>query len=359
MSKKEYVEFFEKVWSKNKAMGLAAQAHFENEMNGGTFKKHIEKLFHGCWLISPKALDSHKFRFCIFVHGKLLKISQDEMLPKSFLGEKSRPFYAVAEYMNNAGIGVVYAIPFTDSGKFDFDAMGEKDYTSLKWDLFFYENEKFVKKNASEFFDKWEGSGHPTYRKERWDNDSLKEAFNSMEEEKLESMLLNELFYTGYLKSIVKKPTNDPYDVDGFIISLSQKHILPIEIKEKFPVLTKRERYFGIDAGRIMMLLRLCIPNDSNAIYIIRQVTENGRKLEAWKFITLSKIIMSAGWNLQAGGRGMGGQDTQTVKLPYDEFENITEKTFEEENLKQISDLPKEVKELVVSYKKDLQKKFF
>ncbi len=102
-----------------------------------------------------------------------------------------------------------------------------------------------------------------------------------MEKQKLESMLLNELFYTGYLKSILKKPTNDPCDVDGFIISLSQKHILQIEMKEKFPVLKKRERYFGIDAGRIMMLLRVCIPNDSNAIYIIRQVTENGRNLEA------------------------------------------------------------------------------
>ena len=358
-NKKEFIEFFEKVWSKNKAMGLAAQAHFEDELNNGKLKKHADKLFHGCWLISPKGIDSHRFRFCIFVHGKLLKNTSDEIDPRTFLEDRSRPFYAIAEYMNNAGIGVIYAIPSSDSGEFDFDAMFEKDYSSIKWDLFSYENEKLVKKNATEFFDKWEGTGRPSYRKDKWSDRNIKDAFGEMEKEKLESMLLNELFYTGYLKSIVKKPTNDPYDVDGFIISLSQKHILPIEMKEKFPVLTTRERYFGIDAGRIMMLLRLCIPNDSNAIYIIRQVAENGRNLEAWKFITLSKIIMSSSWNLQAGGRGMGGSDTQTVKIPYDEFEDITEKTFEEDNLKDISNLPKDVKDVVATYRKELRQKFF
>lgn len=123
-------------------------------------------------------------------------------------------------------------------------------------------------------------------------------------------------------------------------------------MKEKFPVLKKRERYFGIDAGRIMMLLRVCLPNNSNALYIIRQVSQNDRKLESWKFITLSKIIMSASWNLQAGGRGMGGGDTQTIKIPYDEFEDITEETFTEDNLKKISLLSNDIKDVVVSYKR-------
>jgi hypothetical protein len=107
------------------------------------------------------------------------------------------------------------------------------------------------------------------------------------------------------------------------------------------------------------MLLRICVPNNSNALYVIRQVSQDGRKLQAWKFMTLSKIIMTCGWNLQAGGIGMGGQNTQTIKLPYDEFEEITAQTFEEENLQMISDLPKDVKEIAADYKQNLEKRFF
>lgn len=55
----------------------------------------------------------------------------------------------------------------------------------------------------------------------------------------------------------------------------------------------------------------------------------------------------------------MGGQDTQTVRLPYDEFEDLTEDTLQEENLKKISDLPKDVKDIVLRYRKELREKFF
>ncbi len=92
----------------------------------------------------------------------------------------------------------------------------------------------------------------------------------------------------------MKKPMADPYDVDKFIVSLSQKHVLPIKMKETFPVITNKDRYYVIDTDRIMVLLRISIPSDSNAVYIVRQITEEGRKFEAWKYITLSQIIMSA-----------------------------------------------------------------
>lgn len=358
MTKNDYTEFFEKVWSKNKAKGLAAQIHLENEFKVGKLKKHADKLFSGCWLLSPRSPDSHKHRMCFFIHDVLLKDVPDELDPKQMLGEKSRPFYAIAEYMNTAGIGVVYAIASADNGSLDFKSFASRDYSFLKWNLFFYEKERLHRKTEEELFGKWGGRGRPTYRKDEWNDDNLKKTFNSMTQQQLDALILNELFYTGYLKSILKKSANDPYDVDSFIISLSQKHILPVELKEKFPVLKKNDRYFGIDAGRIMMLLRVCIPNDSNALYMIREMSEDGKKVNGWKFMPLSKIVMSASWNLQAGGRGMGGSDTQTVRLPYDEFEDITENTFEEENLKKISSLPKDVKDVVANYKKSFKEKF-
>lgn len=356
--KKEYIEYFEKLWTRNKAMGLAAQIHLEDEMQTGSFKKHSGKLFQGCWLLSPNSRDSYKFRFCFFVHNKLLKTIPDELDPRTLLADRSRPFYAIAEYMNNAGVGVVYAIPTADDGLINFRSIYDRDYSSIKWNLFLYENEKLVRKSESELLGYWAGRGRPSYNKKKWDDSKVKEAFGKMKIEQLEAMMLNELFYTGYLKSILKKSTNDPYDVDGFVISLSQKHILPIELKEKFPVANKKENYFGIDAGRVLMLLRICVPNDSNALYIVRQVAEDGRKLEAWKFTTLAKIIMSGSWNILGGGIGMGGGDTHTIKIPYVEFEDITEETFDEENLKKISNLPKDVKEIAMNFRKQIQLKY-
>ena len=130
-------------------------------------------------------------------------------------------------------------------------------------------------------------------------------------------------------------------------------------MKEKFPVINSTERYFGIDAGRIMMLLRLCTPNDSNAMYVVRQVNQNGRKFEGWKYITLSKMLMNAGWNLQSGGVGMGGQNTHTIKIPYDEFQDLSLNVFEEESLQKMSNLPQEVKEIALQYIQNLETKFF
>ena len=165
------------------------------------------------------------------------------------------------------------------------------------------------------------------------------------------------MFYAGFLKTVHKKPLNDPYDVDLFLISISQKHIFPMEIKEKFPWASGNDKFFGIDAGRIMMLLRLCLPNDANSVYLIRELDESG-KFIGWKYMTLSDIIMTASWNLQAGGPGMGGQSTQTIRLPYKHFKNFTDNDLTEENLKVIGNMPKDIKTIAKHFGEELSEKF-
>jgi len=150
---------------------------------------------------------------------------------------------------------------------------------------------------------------------------------------------------------------NDPYDVDSFLISISQKFILPIEIKEKFPGTSGNEQFFGIDAGRVMMLLRICVPNDANAIYLIRELDEHGNFIR-WKYITLSDIIMTSSWNLQAGGPGMGGQSTQTIRLPYSLFREFNNKEISEDSLKEIGSLPKDVKGIAKHFGDSIEKRF-
>ena len=106
------------------------------------------------------------------------------------------------------------------------------------------------------------------------------------------------------------------------------------------------------------MLLRLCVPNDSNALYVVRELRDNQREFVSWKFITLSKIIMTAHWFSQQGGKGMGGQNTQTIRIPYDEFEILEERTFDEDNLQKISNLPEQVKNMAARYMIELEKRF-
>ncbi len=355
--KSDIVKVLEDFWPKNKAKGLLAQTIFSEEMGTNRFGRDArEKIIPGCWLIAPKSTDFYKFRFCFFVHPVVIKTGEITNDIKEILGEKYRPFHAIAEFMNNAGIGVVYVLCHTEKGVLPIDEIKERNFENVSWHFFSFENGNFTTRNPIEFFERWEGDrGRPSYRNE-WDV-NVKKQIEMLSDDILTELLLNEMFYLGLIKSTLKKPLNDPYDVDFFLMSISQKHVFPMEIKEKFPGQNRGEEFFGIDAGRIMMLLRLCIPNDANAVYLIREMNEGG-EFRGWKYITLSDIIMTSSWNLQAGGTGMGGQNTQTIILPYTYFKDFNEQELSEENLKKIGDLPKDIKNTAKQFAAELSTKF-
>ncbi len=119
------------------------------------------------------------------------------------------------------------------------------------------------------------------------------------------------------------------------------------------------DSFFGIDAGRILMLLRLCLPVDANAAYVVREVREGGsREFLGWKVLTLDRFIMSASWNLQAGGVGMGGGNTQTVLMPYSLFENLDDKWFEDANLNAVGQISHSVKLKASEFQKEVASLF-
>lgn len=351
------VESLEGLWGSNKAKGLVAQGVFFEELKKGTFGTDAsDKILTGCWLLSPKQSDFYKFRYCFFIHPKLVKTETKEIEPKEVLGDKFRPFFAVAEFMNSAGIGINYVITSTDNGEIPLEDIKAKRFQKLCWKFLCFQNGKFVQKDSVEFFQKWGGNkGRASYGKP-W-NAGIEQRMQNLSRDTLEALILNELFYTGFVKETLKKPLNDPYDVDSFLMSISQKHILPMEIKEKFPRDTRDGKFFGIDAGRIMMLLRLCLPNDANAIYLIRELDEAGNFV-GWKYITLADLIMTSSWNLQAGGKGMGGQSTQTVRLPYDYFKKFDANEISEERLKEIGNLPKDAKNIAKQFGNELCSRF-
>ncbi len=354
----EIISILEDFWPRNKAKGLLAQTILSEEIENGAFGKDaVEKLMPGCWLISPKSSDFFKFRFAFFVHPYVLKSGSLTTDLRTLLKEKYRPFYANSEFLNNAGIGIIYVVVNTTSGTLPFEEIKNRSFENINWTFYRFKNGEFREINSVEFFHKWDGNrGRPSYGG-NWDPE-VKQKIGKLDKRILLRLLLNELFYLGLLKGVLRKPLNDPYDVDAFMISLSQKHVFPMEIKEKFPGNNGDELFFGIDAGRIMMLLRLALPNDANAIYLVREMDNSG-EFKGWKYITLSDIIMTSGWNLQAGGPGMGGQSTQTVRLSYNQFKQFDCTTLTEDSLRTMGELPKEIRDSAGRFRTELLSKFY
>ena len=351
------IKILKGLWPKNKAKGLIAQAEFVKEVNRGSFGRDAtEKFFDGCWLLAPKNNEFYKFRVCFFVHPEVLRDSQVPREPKQLFGRNYRPFHAIAEFLANAGMGIIYAVPVTDTGNLPLDEIRGGNFEHLKWKLFSFENGLLRERDAMEFFEKWEGNRGRASHGNEWSTDS-KRNIKTLDKKELTVLLLNELFYSGLIKSVLKKPLNDPYDIDSFLVSISQKHVFPMEIKEKFPAPSRDGKFFGIDAGRVMMMLRMCVPNDANALYLIREFDDRGNFIE-WKYITLSDMIMTASWNLQAGGLGMGGQTTQTIRLPYDYFKGFREANITEDALVKIGNLPKEAREKAREFGLELSRRF-
>lgn len=164
------VELLEGLWGSNKAKGLLAQGVFFEELGKGTFGTDADdKILTGCWLLSPKQSDFYRFRYCFFIHPRLAKTETKEIEPKARARDKFRPFFAVAEFMNNASVGINYVITSTDNGQIPLGDIKTKKFHKLCWKLLCFQNGEFMQKDPFEFFQKWSGDrGRASYGKP-WD----------------------------------------------------------------------------------------------------------------------------------------------------------------------------------------------
>jgi len=342
------IEQLERIWSENKAKGLLAQVKFQQCLIQGELQGLSKKYYPGNWILAPKDNSYFKYRYAFFIHNRIMSDLNDICELENIMGEAAaNNFKRIAGYLNKAGIGVMYAIPLGDG------------IENINWVIHNYnlEEEKLQRIDSNRFFSNWGSRGRPSHSR-GWSDDT-ENVYLSLDENILLSLYLNEHFYTEYLKRQKHIPISDPYDVDGFFIIHTSGKVIPVEIKEKFPAGENQSKFFGIDAGRVLMLLRLCLPNGSNALYIIREVDDSPqRQFVAWKYITLSDIIMTSGWNLQRGGTGMGGQETQTIRLPYSEFKTLNRLVLMDNYLDKIGDLPREIKDKVEQYLSDRISKF-
>lgn len=360
MSKQDYIEYLKTWFPKNKVKGLLSQIAFEEEFESGFLSKHKAKFYPGCWVISPKSYESNKFRYVISVHEKMLDHEPEVTEMDSVLGSNKENFFKIADFLENSSFGVIYAVPFSYDGKINFTKINSDDFSAVKWSLFFYNKGEFVKKNPIDFFLNWRDGKKPNKPKEQrqWDNvELITSKLEKFSENTLEAFVLKDVFYVGLLKSIVKISTDDPYDVDCFIVSSNGNSVFPLELKEKSPVFktykdgTTNVHFFGIDTGRISCLERLCSASDSNAFYVVREVDgSEDRNLVGWKVMTLAGIVMASSWNPAPGGTGMTGGGTSTASLPYGEFDDLTESTFDDVNLSEIYQRSSSVKRIADRY---------
>lgn len=317
-------KYLSSIMTDNKAKGMFGQAYFEKFMLSSTQTKN--KYADGCWIFSPKGKGSEN-RMCFFAHDSVYDLTKIGELAGSL--EQNRKFQALVGSLDRAGMGIFYAVP----GGLDANGIVSK------WGLLHFSREKFEEVDPYAFFSNWPGSrGRVSTVREgkEWTQQTI-DRFGTLPRSAKIKMVINQQFVNELVKRRFKKPLDDPYDTDCFIVSYSGK-VFPVEVKEKFPYMLQKQKTFGIDAGRILMMLRLCLPSKSNALYIIREVAED-RTFVKWKHTSLDRIIMNCSWQLQAGGKGMSGGDTQTIPIPYKYFEDTVPESFEDSMLEAKSEL--------------------
>lgn len=323
------IEYLQQFLTFNKARGMVSECSLETHLKTRS-PTIANKYLAGGWLLSPKIAESSRYRFVVMVMPELYETEQ-ELLRAIETKELDRGFQAVATFLSQNAIGVI--VSGAIKGLINHPA-------SLIWCNFSYLNERLVQNSDNNPFQRWPGQRGRASNGNEWQQDVITR-FQEIGAEQLTSLTLRQAFYYGYLKQTLRKPFDDPYDVDAFIVSY-RGAVLPVEIKEKSPT---ESGAFGLDAGRILMMLRMCLATDSNALYIVREVENSvGRRLVGWRCISLSNLVMSCSWNLQAGGAGMGGGATQTVMMPGSLFEAFTERNLSEEWLEENAGLQQSVR---------------
>jgi len=314
----------------NKARGMVSECSLETHLKRQSPKDAI-KYLPGGWLISPHMAESSRYRFVVSVMPHLFK-NEEDLQAAIQQKETDRGFQVLATFLTRSAIGVIVAGAISSET--------ETNPAQLTWKNYSYFNERLNPNTDDNPFDKWPGNRGRASKGNTWQDDVIAR-FSEVDNEQLTALTLRQAYYYGYLKQQLKKPFDDPYDVDAFIVSFGQA-VMPVEIKEKSPT---DSGSFGLDAGRILMMLRMCLATDSNALYIVREVDNSAtRQLVGWRCITLSNLVMGCSWNLQAGGAGMGGGATQTVMMPGSLFEPFTERNLTEEWLEQNSSLQEAVR---------------
>ena len=155
----------------------------------------------GNWILSPKLLDFHKYRFTVFICNSIVKNSDSiDSIVKEL--ERDRELQRVGHYLRDAGIATIVAIPIF-SGEHPIES--ESGLGHLEWIPFLLKSGKLIEQG--EFFSGWKTGGRATIKERKW-KDKTVSRFNNLSFADRESLFLNEHFYTDYIKKQLKLVIN-------------------------------------------------------------------------------------------------------------------------------------------------------
>lgn len=310
----ESLAYLQQFLTHNKARGMMAELAFD-EYLARTAPHEALKIYDGAWLVAPNVARYDQRRHAIFVLPQLYA-SEAELQTAWQVKERDRGFQTLALYLAQGGMRVVVTGAYAK----------EANLQQLNWRQAMYQRERLLPLPEHEPFASWPGRGRASPGG-TWQADVVAR-FHAFPVSALTGLTLQQAFYYGYLKRLLHKSLADPYDVDGFLVGYGGQ-VLPLEIKEKSAT---AKGSFGLDVGRILMMLRLGLCTGQNGLYLIREVDSSPeRAFLRWRCITLADLIMGCSWNLQGGGKGMGGGDTQTVMMAGSLFQDFEPRLLCEE----------------------------
>lgn len=293
---------------------MAAEMALPHEIVGDAVG---QKLLSGVWIISPR--HDYHLRYCSFVMPTLYP-DVDVLADAVGALAADRGWQTLATFLTANRIGIIVSGGMLAAGQ---------SLDEIVWHNFVYLDETLHLRNGDEPFASWQQPGHGRASKGKDWEANVEARYLQATLSDLTEMLTRQAFLEGYLKGRLRKTFGETYDMDAFIVGFSGR-VLPLEIKEKSRV--EKTNQFGVDAGRILMLLRFCLMTDSNALYVIREVNNQpDRALIGWVYMTLADLVMMCRWNLQGGGAGMGGGATQTIMMSAEHFQPFSAQQFSEE----------------------------
>jgi hypothetical protein len=342
LAQDQVIDYLKRFLTHNKARGMVAEMALEREL-GIKNSPSQQKLLAGGWILSPKVENFHQYRYQVSVMPNLYTTA-NELHQSVTLLENDRGWQALATFLSTSGIGIIVSGAWSDQSTHSLD--------HLIWQHHIYHDERLIATNGDKPFALWSGTRGRASKGSEWQEDVI-QRFEAVLPEQLMSLGMRQAFFYGYLKQQLNKPLEDPYDVDAFIVSFAGR-VMPVEIKEKSPT---RQGDFGLDAGRILMMLRLCLATDSNALYLIREVDNSpARQLVRWRYITLADMVIGSHWNLQAGGAGMLGGSTQTIMMAGSMFGEFTLSKLSENWLAENASLQGSVRTAATNLAQNLSK---
>jgi hypothetical protein len=371
LDRREAFDYLKGVMPGNKALGLLAQLDFERWARNQE-ETIRNKYFPGCWVVSLKDGDFYALKTCFFVGSKIERNEDIPSIVKTL--HANRQFHALNSALKASGFETMHCIPIVSGDK--------ATIPTIKWRVFRYYNERLEEQDNAKYFNYWQGRGRPSNPREWLPETAGK--FKGTSDDDLTSLVLPQLFFNGFFKAIYRASVIDPYDTDGFIVSYDGK-VFPIELKEKFPFYGKSppkddpngkphyntseeelaDMKIGVDVGRVLMLLRICLPLNTNGYYVVREVEKSAeRKLKGWKYVRLDEIVMKSYWNTQAGGPGMAssakgaGSDTSTIIIPYSAFYPLDKDTFADITLREHATLTDGTRRMAEAFASRLKQRF-